>query len=200
VIAAHVKDGVELGREHRLPVVVLDFIRSHHGTSTMDFFFRKAQELRGPEDPEPVEAEFRYPGPRPRTTEQAIVMLADSVEAASRSVDKPTPKRLESLVDAILSARIADGQLDKTALTFADLARIRESFHSLLCGIYHFRVKYPDQPDDAEPGEALPPAPSNRPAPENTGFVAPSAADALVEDDKEGSGLKRGFRERSSLG
>ena len=147
VIAAHVKDGVEMGREHKLPQMVVDFIASHHGTSLMEFFYRRAQEAS---EGEVDEAEFRYPGPRPVSNEQAIVMLADSVEAASRSLDKPTPKKLESLIDGIFASRVADGQLDQSSLTFSDLATIKETFHALLCGIYHFRVKYPDQ--DAESG------------------------------------------------
>ncbi len=145
IIASHVKDGLELGREYNLPEVVLNFIPTHHGTTLMEFFSRKAKELRGPEDPPVDEMEFRYPGPRPQTNEQGIVMLADSVEAASRSLDKPTPRRLESLVDSIFRARIEEGQLDGCALTFADLNHIKETFLSILGGIYHFRVKYPDQ-------------------------------------------------------
>jgi putative nucleotidyltransferase with HDIG domain len=145
IIASHVKDGLELGREHGLPAVVLDFIPTHHGTTMMEFFYRRAQEQLGEGDPPVDEAEFRYPGPRPATAEQAIVMLADSVEAASRSLDKPTPRRLEALIDAIFKARTEDGQLGGSPLTFADLSRIKETFLSILCGIYHFRVKYPDQ-------------------------------------------------------
>ncbi|PAP77435.1 HD family phosphohydrolase [Rubrivirga marina] len=150
VIAAHVKEGVQLGREQNLPEVVIDFIASHHGTGLIEYFYRKAQEAE--EDPSVVdESDYRYPGPRPQTNEQAIVMLADSVEAASRSLSKPTPRRLESLIDAIVAARVADGQLDESALTFADLARIKEAFHGLLCGIYHFRVRYPDQAEEEAP-------------------------------------------------
>ena len=153
VIAAHVKEGVQLGREQNLPAMVVDFIASHHGTGLIEYFYRKAQEEA--EDPDAVdESDYRYPGPRPRTNEQAIVMLADSVEAASRSLDKPTPKRLESLIDGIVAARLADGQLDESALTFSDVSRIKEAFHTLLCGIYHFRVKYPDQDDDDDGASA----------------------------------------------
>ena len=122
VIAAHVKDGLQLGRENKLPQVVLDFIATHHGTGLMEYFYRKAQEAAGEDADQIVEADFRYPGPRPQTNEQAIVMLADSVEAASRSLQKPNPRRLLSLIEAIFSARIADGQLDDTDLTFADLS------------------------------------------------------------------------------
>ncbi|MGB3541919.1 HD family phosphohydrolase [Rubrivirga sp.] len=152
VIAAHVKEGVQLGREQNLPSMVVDFIASHHGTGLIEFFYRKAQEES--EDPDTIdESDYRYPGPRPRTNEQAIVMLADSVEAASRSLDKPTPKRLEALINGIVAARLADGQLDESPLTFSDVSQIKETFHTLLCGIYHFRVKYPDQ-DDQGDGDA----------------------------------------------
>ena len=166
IIASHVKDGLELGREYNLPEVVLNFIPTHHGTTLMEFFYRKAKELRGPEDPPVDEMEFRYPGPRPQTNEQGIVMLADSVEAASRSLDKPTPKRLEGLVDAIFRARTEDGQLDGCALTFADLDLIKETFLSILNGIYHFRVKYPDQ--DKATGEDEPDAPEPAAEPEES--------------------------------
>ena len=153
VIAAHVKEGIQLGREQNLPAMVVDFIASHHGTGLIEFFYRKAQEEA--EDPDSIdETDYRYPGPRPRTNEQAIVMLADSVEAASRSLDKPTPKRLEVLIDGIVAARLADGQLDESSLTFADVSRIKEAFLTLLCGIYHFRVKYPDQDDEDDGASA----------------------------------------------
>ncbi len=162
IIASHVKDGLELGKEYNLPEVVLNFIPTHHGSTLMEFFYRKAKELRGPEDPPVDEMEFRYPGPRPQTNEHGIVMLADSVEAASRSLDKPTPKRLEGLVDAIFRARSEDGQLDGCALTFADLNQIKETFLSILGGIYHFRVKYPDQ--DKATGEESAPKPPSPPS------------------------------------
>ena len=191
IIASHVKDGLELGREYNLPEVVLNFIPTHHGTTLMEFFFRKAKELRGPDDPPVDEMEFRYPGPRPQTNEQGIVMLADSVEAASRSLDKPTPRRLEGLVDSIFRARIEEGQLDGCALTFADLNLIKETFLSILGGIYHFRVKYPDQdkatgeeaaPDEAsgEPtsGDGAPPPAQDVPAETEERAPAPSAGDA----------------------
>ena len=106
------------------------------------------------EDPSVVdESDYRYPGPRPQTNEQAIVMLADSIEAASRSLSKPTPRRLETLIEGIVASRVADGQLDESTLTFADLARIKDAFHSLLCGIYHFRVRYPDQEEESTAGD-----------------------------------------------
>ncbi|MDX1440655.1 MAG: HDIG domain-containing protein, partial [Rubricoccaceae bacterium] len=145
IIGSHVKDGVEIGKQYGLPKVVQDFITTHHGTSLMEFFFRKAEETHDPTTGELDETDFRYPGPRPSTSEQAIVMLADSVEAASRSLQKPTPKRLETLIDAIVKARTEDGQLGESSLTFADLSRIKETFLAILSGVYHVRVKYPDQ-------------------------------------------------------
>ena len=157
VIAAHVRDGLDLGREYALPAVVSDFIGTHHGTGVMEFFYRKAEAQRGPDSPPVDAADYRYPGPRPFTTEQAIVMLADSVEAASRSLDRPTPRRLKALVDAIVQARIADGQLDRSALTFQDIDRIKTTFLAMLTGIYHFRVRYPGQDEEkaVEPEEAF---------------------------------------------
>jgi putative nucleotidyltransferase with HDIG domain len=187
VIAAHVKEGVQLGREQNLPQVVIDFIASHHGTSLIEFFYRKAQEAE--EDPSVVdESDYRYPGPRPQTNEQAIVMLADSIEAASRSLGKPTPRRLESLIEGIVATRVADGQLDESTLTFADLARIKDAFHGLLCGIYHFRVRYPDQDEDAPSGDGAPTAAE----------TAPSATGDLVEPALDES--KPTSEERSTLG
>ncbi len=150
IIGSHVKEGVEIGKEYKLPSVVLDFITTHHGTGLIEYFYRKAEENQDPKDQPADEAEFRYPGPRPSTSEQAIVMLADSVEAASRSLQKPTPRRLETLIDAILKARTEDGQLGDSSLTFADLSRIKETFLSILSGVYHFRVKYPDQEEEAD--------------------------------------------------
>ena len=182
VIAAHVKEGVQLGKEQNLPQMVIDFIGTHHGTGLIEFFYRKAQE--DAEDPSTVnEADYRYPGPRPRTNEQAIVMLADSIEAASRSLDKPTPKRLESLIEGIVSARIADGQLDESSLTFVDLARIKDAFHGLLCGIYHFRVRYPDQEEDA---------------PTESPTAVEEAPDELPDDEIDGETPTA--TERSTLG
>lgn len=190
VIAAHVKEGVQLGKEQGLPQVVVDFIASHHGTSLIEFFYRKALEQES--DGSTVdEADYRYPGPRPQTNEQAIVMLADSVEAASRSLEKPTPRRLEALIDGIVEARIEDGQLDDSSLTFSDLARIKETFHNLLCGIYHFRVKYPDQ-DEEEAAEA---ARATEDAARAAGNGAPQAPPA-----EEVDGSLPTSEERSTLG
>ena len=186
VIAAHVKEGVQLGKEQNLPQMVIDFIASHHGTGLIEYFYRKAQE--DAEDPSSVdESDYRYPGPRPRSNEQAIVMLADSIEAASRSLDKPTPKKLESLIEGIVAARVADGQLDESALTFADLSRIKDAFHTLLCGIYHFRVRYPDQ--EEEPASAPPPDPAPEVTTPETAAPGDEAFDGEVPTVEERSTL-----------
>lgn len=149
IIASHVKEGLEMGRQYNLPKRVLDFIPMHHGTTRIEYFYRKALEQQKEADPQFLESEFRYPGPRPDSKETGIMMLADSVEAASRSLSDPTHKRLETLIDMIFKARTEDGQLDSSDLTFRDLSIIRETFLSMLLGIYHVRVKYPGQ-DAAE--------------------------------------------------
>ncbi|HET6567777.1 MAG TPA: HDIG domain-containing protein [Rhodothermales bacterium] len=151
IIASHVKEGLEMGRQYNLPQRVLKFIPMHHGTTRIEYFYRKAMDMRGPDEPPVQETEFRYPGPQPDSKETGILMLADSVEAASRSLSEPTHKRLETLVEMIFKARIEDGQLDNTLLTFRDLNVIRETFLSMLVGIYHVRVKYPDQKEEEGP-------------------------------------------------
>jgi len=144
IIASHVKEGLEMGRQHKIPRLVLDFIPMHHGTTRIEFFYRRALDEQAEESSPILESEFRYPGPRPDTKETGILMLADGVEAASRSLSDPTHKRLEALIDLIFNQRIDDGQLDDTHLTFRDLKQIKETFLSLLLGIYHIRVKYPE--------------------------------------------------------
>ena len=150
IIANHVKEGLEIGRNYNLPKRVLDFIPMHHGTSLIEYFYRKAEEAEEAEQSTVLESEFRYPGPRPNTPEAGILMLADSVEAASRSITEPTHKRLETLIDAIFKSRVNDGQLDDTDLTFKDLHIIKETFLGMLIGIHHGRVKYPDQEKEIE--------------------------------------------------
>ena len=151
IIANHVKKGLELAKENNLPERVVNFIPTHHGTARIEYFYRKAVEQTDPNDPPILESEFRYPGPRPNSKETGILMLADSIEAASRSLDDPSHSRLKSLIDLIFKERIEDGQLDDTELTFRDLRQIKDKFLQMLMGIYHVRVKYPDQ--DEETGD-----------------------------------------------
>jgi len=148
IIIGHVKDGVELARQHNLPQPVIDFIEQHHGTTLVEYFFHEAERRAG-DDPgyrtDALESSFRYPGPRPQTRESGVMMLADAVESASRTVAEPTPKRLESLVHRITLSRLLDGQFEESGLTLSDLSVIEESLTKSLIGIYHGRVTYPEQ-------------------------------------------------------
>jgi putative nucleotidyltransferase with HDIG domain len=166
VIIAHVKDGVDLAIKHKLNPVIVDVIREHHGDSLVYYFYHKAREARNeaqekadqglinPEDvPEVDEKNFRYAGPRPRTPESGIISLADCVESASRTLTKPTPAKIESLVNDIVNKRIAEGQMDDCGLTLSDLKKIRESFAKTIRSILHSRINYPkeeDRKNDAE--------------------------------------------------
>lgn len=147
VIIAHVKDGADLARNHHLPVPIIDFILQHHGTTLVEYFYREAAR-RSEEDPnrESVsDKDFRYPGPKPQTLEAAVLMLADTVESASRTLVDPTPARISNLVDSIAQKKVADGQFDECGLTFSQLHRVRQSLVKSLTAIYHARVKYPGQ-------------------------------------------------------
>ena len=147
VIIAHVKDGADLARNHHLPQPIIDFILQHHGTTLVEYFYREAAK-RSEEDPnaETVsDKDFRYPGPKPATLEAAVMMLADAVESASRTLVDPTPSRIQGLVDSIAQKKMSDGQFDQCGLTFQQLHKIRSSLVKSLTAIYHARVKYPGQ-------------------------------------------------------
>lgn len=155
VITSHAKDGVELARQHRLPPAVTDIIRQHHGTGLVQYFYaRAAAGSGGAKDAAIAEEDFRYPGPVPQSTEAAIVMLADSVEAAVRSMQDVSPWQVKSMVRKVIWGKLNDGQLDQCNLTLRDLHSIESAFLGVLSGIYHERVEYPDlpqrRPDDAE--------------------------------------------------
>ncbi|MCL6595082.1 MAG: HDIG domain-containing protein [Firmicutes bacterium] len=157
IIMAHVKDGVAIAAEAGLPPPVLDLISQHHGTTRVEFFWRKARdeaEAGGGEGPQPQEEAFRYPGPKPASREAAILMLADTSEAAARALPRPTPARIEARVRALIRDRLADGQLDEADLTLRDLDRIAATFTQVLAGVFHSRVPYPDNergvPDSGE--------------------------------------------------
>ncbi len=145
VITSHVKDGVEIGKEHKLPEVVTDIIQQHHGTTMVNYFYHKAKEQGAVE-----EADFRYAGPTPQTKEAAIVMLADSVEAAVRSLSQPTPGRIEGLVRKIIKDRLNDGQLDECDITLRELDIAGTAFVHILSGIFHKRIEYPDKLKEGE--------------------------------------------------
>lgn len=145
IILAHTKDGMELAKEHRLPQVIKDIIVQHHGTSLISFFYNKAvnQAKTGRDDPV-HEDDFRYEGPKPQTKEAAIVMLADTVEAAVRSVQKSTPGRVEGTVRKVIKEKLDDGQLEESDLTFRELNIIAQSFVRVLSGFFHSRIEYPE--------------------------------------------------------
>lgn len=143
IITSHVKDGIELAKEYRLNKTLIDFIAQHHGTGLIYYFYQRALEKTENEEALPEE-EFRYSGPKPQTKEAAIVLLADSVEAASRALDDPTPARIESLVRKIINNKFIDSQLDECELTLKDMHKIAKAFVRTLTGIFHTRVEYPE--------------------------------------------------------
>ncbi len=199
ILSSHVREGMELGREYHLPEVVIDFIPQHHGTTRMSYFFDKAlkQAAKRQSNEGISEEDFRYPGPKPQTKEAGIVMLADSVEASSRSMENLTPQLLEQVIENMIRHRFIEGQLDECELTLRDLTKTREAFLKILMGIHHQRITYPEQqqagtaaaaeivvpPEEPQepaapagvPGSVIPedapgpglPAPGNTPAPDN---------------------------------
>jgi len=148
ILTSHVKDGVEMAREHKLPQGIIDIIEQHHGAGLVSYFYHKALESDRAETVS--EDEYRYEGPKPQTREAAMVMLADSVEAAVRSLQNRTPGRVEGLVRKIIKDKLNDGQLDECDLTFKDLNVIATSFVRVLSGIFHSRVEYPDMAQEIE--------------------------------------------------
>jgi putative nucleotidyltransferase with HDIG domain len=144
IIAGHIRDGIDLGYEHGLPVQIIGFIPQHHGTSVMSFFHGKALREVGGRDEAIDEQTFRYPGPKPQSREAAIIMLADGVEASVRSLDEKDEVSIRAMVDRIVDARVEDGQLDDAELTLKNIAQIKDAFVGQLLGMYHTRIKYPD--------------------------------------------------------
>jgi hypothetical protein len=143
VIINHVKEGEDLAKRYRLNPQIIDFILQHHGTSLVYYFYRRALE-NFEETPEIEEEGFRYPGPKPNKKETAIVLLADSVEAASRTLKEPTSAKIEELVHKIINNKFIDGQLDECDLTLRDLEKIAKIFIRILVSIYHARITYPE--------------------------------------------------------
>jgi putative nucleotidyltransferase with HDIG domain len=148
IIMSHVKEGVALARSNHVPQEIMRFIPEHHGTSLIKYFYMRALE-DNEEDLPPAEI-FRYPGPKPHSKETVIAMLADSVEAASRTVEEPTYERLLALVEKVVNSKFTDGQFDNAPVTLADLRKIINSFAHSLSAIYHVRIEYPELPADQE--------------------------------------------------
>ncbi|MBF0138071.1 MAG: HDIG domain-containing protein [Magnetococcus sp. DMHC-1] len=159
IIMSHVKDGVEMAREYHLGAPILEAITTHQGNSLLQYFYNKALKdatRRGEVVPE---SEYRYPGPKPQSRESGILMLADSVEAAARTLKNPSPSKIQNLVQRIVNNKIADKQLDECKLTLSEIATIEEAFcRVLILGFYHHRIAYPDQI------KKPPPPPGNRSA------------------------------------
>ncbi len=147
VIIAHIKDGADLARQHHLPQPIIDMINQHHGTTLVEFFYERAAEQKqsDPNGGEVDQSTYRYPGPKPQTKEAAVLMLADNVESASRTLVDPTPKRIESLVREVAERRLHGGQFDESGLTLRELRTIEKSMVMSLISIYHGRIKYPEK-------------------------------------------------------
>ncbi len=144
ILISHIKDGVEIARKNKLGGVIADTINQHHGTSLIRYFYEKAQQIKG-KDSVKI-GDFRYPGPKPQTKEAGLVMLADVVEAASRTLENPTPARIQGLVQNLINNVFSDGQLDNCELTLKDLHNIAKSFNKILNGIHHHRIEYTENP------------------------------------------------------
>jgi putative nucleotidyltransferase with HDIG domain len=143
ILINHVKDGVELAREHNLPRVIEDAIWQHHGTRLIKYFYTKAQEQTDPAAPPLCEEKYRYPGPSPQSKVMGVLMLADAVEAASRTLTEPSTGKVYGLIRTIVDDCLHDGQLDGTDLTLSDLRSVSESFNRVLSNIFHQRIDYP---------------------------------------------------------
>ncbi len=158
VIQSHVKEGLELAREARLPLPIRQGIATHHGTKLIRYFYSRAQDRSGDEKSKVRESDYRYPGPKPHTKELGILLLADAVEAAARTLDNPTPAKVQGMIDKILSNAIEDDQLTDCELTFSELDKVASAFLWVLTNMYHHRIDYPgfdfnrrQQASDADP-------------------------------------------------
>jgi len=184
IIVGHVKDGIEMAKEYGLPAVLRQFIETHHGTTLVEYFYNEAKkkhdEKQSSGSPPPSESEFRYPGPKPRTKEAAIVMLTDAVEGAVRSVTDVTPTRIEAVVHNMAMKRLQDGQFDECDLSLRELSQIGVSISKTLAAHYHSRIAYPKRPD--VPGE---PTLQKAPKPETPEEIQsqPGQAEQKTDDD-----------------
>ena len=191
ILISHVKDGIELAREHHLGKEIINIISQHHGTSFISFFYNKALEAREKAQSSkasplpPIDADaYRYPGPKPQTKEAGLVMLADVVEAACRSLTEPTPARIQGLVNKLINGIFSDGQLDECELTLKDIHQIAKHFNQILATIHHKRIEYPVQ---AANGKAKADAPDPGREPKQ-------------DKDKSGANKERGKTDLRRLG
>ena len=191
ILTAHTRDGAQLAQKARVPEPVVDIIRQHHGDTPVLFFYDKAQKIYG--DQVDISA-FRYEGPRPQSREAAIVMLADTIEAATRALPNPDPEKIDTLIRKLVRGKQNDGQLDGCTLTFSDLDKICGAFSTVLTGVFHERIEYPDvsiparvdkpkpQPETAQPAAAQP---AETAAPAKSAEAQPAAAPAAVQSAAE---------------
>lgn len=142
IIIGHINDGIELAKKHRLPDIVIDFIRTHHGTSRVEYFYRKYREDHP--DSEKFDS-FQYPGPKPFSKETAIVMMSDAVEASTRSLPEKSQEALSTMIDKVIDHQLTTGQLDNAAITLKEINAIREAFKKFMRGVYHVRISYPEE-------------------------------------------------------
>jgi len=151
IITAHTRDGVELARERGLPEAITDMIQQHHGSSLVEFFYRRAVEQNG--DKKKTDKDlFRHPGPKPQTREAGVLLLADAVESASRTLPDPTPSSIARQVHEIINRKLMDGQLDECGLTLAEVHKVEQSLIRSLTSVFHGRIKYPEPGEDASRG------------------------------------------------
>ena len=147
ILISHVKDGVELAKQHRLGKEIVDIIQQHQGTRLISYFYQKAKEQtreKGGKSSPVKEEDFRYPGPKPQTKEAGLVLVADAAEAAARTLVDPAPARIKGMVQKIINDVFSDGQLDECELTLKVLNQIAKSFTKTLSGIFHTRIEYPE--------------------------------------------------------
>lgn len=183
IIRSHVKDGLELGRQHRLPQIILDIIPQHHGTSLIEYFYDKAAKEAEETNVEPDSNLYIYPGPRPQTKEAGILMLADGIEAASRTLTESNPDRIQGLVQKMINKVFRSGELDECELTLKELHLIAKCFTRVLTGIYHQRVAY------AEPAEKT--NPPSKPEDSNEMLNDNSVKTDLGFEENEDEDLRR---------
>jgi hypothetical protein len=157
VLVGHIKDGLELVNQYRLPQAIRDAVEQHHGTRLMNFFYRRALEQQPKGASAIPESDYRYPGPKPQSRVMGVLMLADGVEAASRTLVEPTQLTIRSVIQQIFEDCVQDGQLDDTDLTLSDLSRLSDAFFQVLSNIFHRRVDYPGfQFDERRPASGEP--------------------------------------------
>jgi membrane-associated HD superfamily phosphohydrolase len=143
IVSKHVKDGLELARQYKLPEPIREAIATHHGTKLIHYFFNRAKEQAGPDQGQVEEQEFRYPGPKPKSKEMGIILLADAVEAAARTLNEATPGRVQGMIEQVIKKVLEDGQLDECELTLKDLEKISAAFSWVITSAGHHRIDYP---------------------------------------------------------